>query len=72
MYVIFSIILFQDFTQKTDLLLKYVEQNYLGGMMDEDSAKLLNKLKAKSNQGPEDKKVMEYGFDAIFSTEKKE
>eukprot|EP00095_Tigriopus_kingsejongensis_P009158 maker-scaffold798_size95657-snap-gene-0.28 protein:Tk09158 transcript:maker-scaffold798_size95657-snap-gene-0.28-mRNA-1 annotation:"polycystic kidney disease protein 1-like 2-like" len=54
----------KEFSQKTDKLIKYIEQTYLEGHLDEESAKLMGKFKSKSDA--EEKKVMEYGFDALF------
>ena len=61
----------QNFSEKTDQLLTFIEQNYLDGMSSKDSSKLLSKLKSQSNgDAIEEKKVMEKGFDAIFSADK--
>ena len=64
----------QEFTEKTDLLLAYIEQTYLKeGFVDtEEGRRVMAKMSLGSNGGQADeKKVMEYGFDAIFMGENK-
>jgi hypothetical protein len=60
----------KDFTEKTDMLLDYIERTYLAdGFADsEEGRRIISKMtKAKIGHDPKDeKKVMEYGFDAIF------
>ena len=62
----------QEFTQKTDLLLEYIEKTYLAdGFVDtEEGRRVLAKMNMGSGQAPDEKKVMEYGFDAIFMGDK--
>ena len=62
----------KDFAEKTDLLLDYIEKTYLAdGFVDsEEGKKIVSKMtKAKINTHDvkDEKKVMEYGFDAIFT-----
>ena len=65
----------KDFAEKTDHLLAYIEKTYLAdGFADsEEGRKLISKMtKAKINgthDTKDEKKVMEYGFDAIFTKE---
>ena len=59
----------QEFTQKTDLLLDYIERTYLadGFVETEEGKRVLAKMSMGNAGAPTDeKKVMEYGFDAIF------
>merc|ERR1719273_1661897 len=59
----------QEFTEKTDLLLEYIERTYLAdGFVDtEEGRRVMAKINLGANGGQADeKKVMEYGFDAIF------
>merc|ERR1719219_1145957 len=59
----------QEFTEKTDLLLEYIERTYLAdGFVDtEEGRRVMAKMSLGTNGGQADeKKVMEYGFDAIF------
>ena len=53
----------KDFTAKTDQLLKYIEQTYLDGFVDDNGENFMKKMK---NSDPDDKKIMNYGFDALF------
>ena len=63
----------KDFTEKTDMLLDYIERTYLAdGFADsEEGRRIISKMNmAKHSHEPKDeKKVMEYGFDAIFQKE---
>ena len=52
-----------DFSNKTDELLKYIEDTYLSGFIDNENAAFMEKMKLSS---PDDKKIMDYGFDALF------
>ena len=53
--------------------IRYIESTYLDGLIDdkEEGAKLIDKMKAV-NEDPKEKKVMEYGFDALFMSNEKE
>ena len=66
----FTLQVSKDFTEKTDMLLDYIERTYLAdGFADsEEGRRIISKMaKAKIGHEPKDeKKVMEYGFDAIF------
>jgi hypothetical protein len=55
-----------DFTVKTDMLLRYVEETYLSGALDDESIDMIRKMQESDQHRPSDKKVVEYGFDAIF------
>ncbi|XP_059084074.1 uncharacterized protein LOC131881274 [Tigriopus californicus] len=59
----------KEFSQKTDKLLDYIEKTYLNVHLDDESARLISKFKSKSDV--EEKKVMDYGFDALFMNESK-
>ncbi len=62
----------QDFTEKTDLLLDYIERTYLAeGFVDtEEGRRVMAKMSLGANGGSADeKKVKAYGFDAIFMQE---
>ena len=64
----------KDFAEKTDHLLAYIEKTYLAdGFADsEEGRKLISKMakaKINSHDTKDEKKVMEYGFDAIFTKE---
>lgn len=59
----------KEFSQKTDKLLDYIEKTYLNAHLDDESARLISKFKSKSDA--EEKKVMDYGFDALFMNESK-
>ena len=64
----------QEFTEKTDLLLEYIERTYLAdGFVDtEEGRRVMAKMSLGTNGGQADeKKVMEYGFDAIFMGDNK-
>lgn len=52
----------ENFSNKTDELIKYIEKTYLNGFA-EDNNKLMNKMKISDES---EKKVMNYGFDALF------
>jgi hypothetical protein len=61
----------KDFAEKTDILLDYIERTYLAdGFADsEEGRRIISKMgKAKivSHDTKDEKRVMEYGFDAIF------
>ena len=59
----------QEFTEKTDMLLEYIERTYLadGFAESEEGRQIMAKMAAgKRPPAPDEKKVMEYGFDAIF------
>ena len=55
-----------EFSEKTDLLLKYVEDTYLSGKMDQETKEYLSKMKHAKKFKPSNKKKAEYGFDALF------
>lgn len=59
----------QNFTDKTNHLLQYIERTYLDGFIGGDNGKLLRKMK-EDGEG-EDKKLMNYGFDALFMADEK-
>jgi hypothetical protein len=55
-----------EFSEKTNSLLKYVEDTYLNGKMDEETKQYIAKMKQAENFKPNNKKKAEYGFDALF------
>ena len=55
-----------DFSEKTNLLLDYVEGTYLNGNLDPETKKYIDKMRAEQKFKVKDKKVAEYGFDALF------
>ena len=63
----------EEFTNKTDQLLDYIDRTYLDGMAGEDAAetqKMMAKMRAAAGGGDQgEKKVMGYGFDAMFAPE---
>ena len=61
----------KDFTEKTDMLLDYIERTYLAdGFADSEEGRRIiakmSKPKIGGQDSKDEKKVMEYGFDAIF------
>ena len=54
-----------DFSQKTNLLLQYLENTYLSGPLDKETTEWMQKMQDEHRK-PSDKTVAEYGFDAIF------
>ena len=58
-----------DFSNKTHLLLDYVEGTYLNGNLDPETKKYIDKMRQEHQFNPKDKKVAEYGFDALFLNE---
>ena len=55
-----------EFSNKTNQLLDYIEGTYLNGNMDPETKQYIDKMKAEHSFNPKDKKVAEYGFDALF------
>ena len=55
-----------DFSEKTNLLLDYIEGTYLNGNMDPETKKVIDKMRSEHKFTGKDKKVAEYGFDALF------
>ena len=55
-----------DFSEKTNLLLDYIEGTYLNGNMDPETKKVIDKMRKEYKFTGKDKKVAEYGFDALF------
>ena len=57
------------------LIRSYIERTYLaeggsGGRMDPAAAKLMEKMRDKDGADGDEKKVREYGFDALFLNDK--
>ena len=65
----------EEFTTKTDQLLCYIERTYLDGLAGEDKAetqRMMQKMREAAGGGGEgERKVMGYGFDAMFMPEDK-
>ena len=55
-----------EFSAKTNLLLKYVEETYLSENMDQGTKNFIAKMKQAEKFKPNNKKKAEYGFDALF------
>ena len=60
----------ENFSNKTAELLRYIESTYLDGFLDNDnSSKVIDKMKM-AELDDDEKKVMDYGFDALFQGKK--
>ena len=55
-----------EFSNKTNQLLDYIEGTYLNGNMDPETKQYIDKMRQEHSFNPKDKKVAEYGFDALF------
>ena len=55
-----------DFSEKTNLLLQYIEKTYLDEEMDEETKGFISKMKQSEKFKPNKRKKVEYGFDALF------
>merc|ERR1711860_340422 len=62
-----------EFVDKTDKLLEYINGQYMDGWLDDDGSAMMNKMMKQNNMdNPEsEKKVAQYGFDALFMNEEK-
>ena len=55
-----------EFSNKTNQLLDYIEGTYLNGNMDPETKQYIDKMRQEHSFNPKDKKIAEYGFDALF------